>query len=241
MYLLKRKRERVTEGVKLYGSILHCSCIVATDIGKKIFLLLDKRFPKTHKFYKIFNRNNVKVSYSLLPNISSIIKSHNKKVLSNNKSKSSKSSWNCRDKSSCPLNCNCSQQNVVYCGKVILRNQYTNKNHPHYIGLTECSFKDRLYKHKNSFKYENKRNATELPNFIWDQKSKNMDVSLVWSILDKAKPYSPGSRNCMLSLTEKYHILFLELNLLNKRNELVSKCIHEHKYYLSNYKSVPPE
>ena len=56
------------------------SCSIATDIGKKFFLLLGKHFPKRHKFYKFFSRNNVKVSYSSMPNISSIIKSHNKKV-----------------------------------------------------------------------------------------------------------------------------------------------------------------
>ena len=89
-----------------------------------------------------------------MPNISSIIKSHNKKTLSNDESKLSKSSCNCRDKSSCPLNGNCFQQNVVYCIKVIRMNQFTNKNHPHYIGLTESFFKDRLYKDKNLFKYE---------------------------------------------------------------------------------------
>ena len=112
-------------------------CSVATDIGKKFFLLLDNYFPKTHIFYKIFNRNNVKVSYSLMPDISSIIKSHNKKVFSNDESKSSKSSCNCRDRISCPLNGNCLQQNVIYCSTVIPRNHYNNKNHPHYIGLTE--------------------------------------------------------------------------------------------------------
>ena len=94
----------------------------------------------------------------------------------------------------------------------------------------------RLYKHKNSFKHEKKSKCKELPNFIWDQNSKNIDISLEWSILDKAKPYLPGSRNCMLCLTTKYHILFSGLTL----NELVSKCRHENKYYLSNYKSAPP-
>ena len=137
----KRKSNR---GRKIIWSNPPYSCNVATDISKKFFLLLDKHFPKTHEFYKIFNRNNVKVSYSSMPKISSIIKSQNKKVLSNDESKSSKSSCNCRDKSSCPLNGNCLQQNVIYCSKVILRNKYTKKNHPHYIGLTESSFKDRL-------------------------------------------------------------------------------------------------
>ena len=88
----KRKSNR---GRKIIWFNPPYSCSVATDMGKKFFLLLDKHFPKTHKFYKIFNRNNVKVSYSSMPKISSIIKSHNKKVLSNDESKSSKSSCNC--------------------------------------------------------------------------------------------------------------------------------------------------
>ena len=36
-----------------------------------------------------------------------------------------------------------------------------------------------------------------------------------------------------------HYILFLRLNLLNKSNELVlSKCRHENKYYLRDYKSI---
>ena len=118
------------------------SCNVANNIDKKVFLLLDKHFPKAHKFYKIFNRNNVRVSYSSMADISSIIKSHNKKFLSNDKLKSSKYSCNFRDKSSCPLNGNCLQQNVIYYNKIIPRDEFTNKNHPHYIGLIEGSSKD---------------------------------------------------------------------------------------------------
>ena len=74
----------------------------------------------------------------------------------------------------------------------------------------------RPYKHNNSFKYKSKQNATELSNFIQDQKRKNSDVLLEWSMPDKAKPYSPGSRNHMLCLTEKYHVLVSRLNLLEK-------------------------
>ena len=40
---------------------------VSTNIGKKFFSLLGKHFPKTHQLHKLFNRNNVKVSYSSLP------------------------------------------------------------------------------------------------------------------------------------------------------------------------------
>ena len=109
------------------------------------------------------------------------------------------------------------------CYTVVKSSQETNiptKTIPITSDYQNSSFKDRLYKHKNSFKYENKRSTTGLFNLIWDQKSKNIDVSLEWSILDKAKPYSPDSRNCRLCLTEKYHILFSGLNLLSKLNEL---------------------
>ena len=88
---------------------------VATDIGKKILTAREKfwrKILKMHKSYKVFNQNNFKVSYSSMPNISSIIKSHNKKILSNDKSKSSKSSYDCKDKSSCPINGNSLEQNV---------------------------------------------------------------------------------------------------------------------------------
>ena len=71
-------------------------------------------------------------------------------------------------------------------------NPYIKQNHPHYIGLTERTFKDRLYKHNNSFKYKSKRNSTELSNFIWGKKKEKINVDLD---LDKAKPYSPASKN----------------------------------------------
>ena len=40
-----------------------------------------------------------------------------------------------------------------------------------------------------------KRNSTELSNFIWGKKKEKINVDLDWSILDKAKPYSPASKN----------------------------------------------
>ena len=56
-------------------------CNVTTNIGRRFLLLLDKHFPKAHKLSKVFDRNNVKVSYSTMPNFASIINAHNKKIL----------------------------------------------------------------------------------------------------------------------------------------------------------------
>ena len=111
-----------------------------------------------------------------------------------------------------------------------------------YIGLTENSIKDRIYKHRNSFKYESKANSTELSKYIWDLKKKGInDPSTHWSIIDHARPYVNGSKRCHLCLTEKFHIITSPLKLLNKRSELVSKCRHENKFYLVNYKAIPPD
>ena len=54
---------------------------VRTNITKLFHCLIDKHFPKSHKLHKIFNRNNLKVSYSCIMNMANIIKSHNQKVL----------------------------------------------------------------------------------------------------------------------------------------------------------------
>ena len=52
-----------------------------TSIGKIFLRLLDKHFPKHHKYYKLFNRNNVKISYSCMQNMASVIQNHNTNLL----------------------------------------------------------------------------------------------------------------------------------------------------------------
>ena len=100
------------------------------------------------------------------------------------------------------------------------------QNHPHYFRLQNIHLKI---------------DSTDRPsNFIWDKKKEKINVDLDWSILDKAKPYCPASKKCMLCLTEKYPIIFSTKNLLNKRNELVTKRRHEKKFYLANCKDIPP-
>ena len=74
-------------------------------------------------------------------------------------------------------------------------NVRTGDDESNYIGVTENSFKDRLYKHRNSFKYENKINSTELSKHIWDLKKKGITNPVIkWSIIDYAKPYVNGSK-----------------------------------------------
>ena len=53
---------------------------VATNVGNYFLNLIKKHFPKNHKLSKIFNKNTLKLSYSCMPNIKSVINAHNRKV-----------------------------------------------------------------------------------------------------------------------------------------------------------------
>ena len=120
---------------------------VSTNIGKKILQSIGKHFPKMHQLHKLFNRNNVKVSYSSLPNFKCVINRHNKNILNEQEKPPPR---NCRDKTSCPLKGSCQHKNLIYSCKVSTPD--LKQSHPHYIGLTEHTFNNRLYKHNNSFK-----------------------------------------------------------------------------------------
>ena len=163
-------------------------------------VMLVPSFPKTHKIRKIFNRNNVEVSYSCLPNASSIIKPHNEVTLSC-KNHPSEPKCNCRKKDTCPLNGNCLAKHVVYSCNV---KTSESEDGLYYIGLTENSFKERWYQHNNTFKNQQKANSTELSKHIWSLKENNTTPTLSWEIIDRARPYRNGSKTCSLCLIYIY-------------------------------------
>ena len=51
-----------------------------TNQGKIFLSLIGQHFPSHHKLHKLFDQNNVKISYSCLPNTKSIIHAHNRKI-----------------------------------------------------------------------------------------------------------------------------------------------------------------
>ena len=54
---------------------------VKTNIGRIFLRLIDRHFPRHHKYGKLFNRNNIKISYSCMPNMASVIRNHNTRLL----------------------------------------------------------------------------------------------------------------------------------------------------------------
>ena len=205
---------------------------VSTNIGKEFFKLLDVHFPKQHPFHRLFNDNTVKLSYSCMPNMDSIVKTHNTKILKKKDEADAKEekACNCRDKASCPLGNDCLKTNVVYKATVQHENKISN-----YIGMTENSFKTRYTQHKSSLKHSKNRTQTELSSLLWSLKNSSTPYTLAWHIIDQAQPYQPGKRSCNLCLAEKFHILTGE-HLINKKTELLNKCPHRRKFLTCNMK-----
>ena len=185
-----------------------------TNIGKTFLKLIDKHFTKYNRFHKLFNRNNVKVSYSCLRNFANIIKQHNNRIMFEEKTQD-QPKCNCRQKDACPLEGNGLDKELIYQCNL---KEINTSGGVYYNSLTENVFKDRFYKHGNSFKYESKANSTELSKHFWEMKRKGIEKPIMhWSVIDHAKPYKNGSNRSNLCLTEKCHILISPANLINKK------------------------
>ena len=189
--------------------------------------LVQRHFPPHHQYRSLFNKNNVKVSYSCVENMGNVIQSHNGKILNQQKPKEEKS-CNCRVKSSCPLDGSCRKACIVY--KATVTSGTSTK---FYYGASEGDFKQRYYNHTKSFLHTEYRTETELSEHIWNLKNQNKQFKIAWSIAATSSPYRAGTRRCDLCLTEKLIIAKADHeSLLNSRAELVSKCRHSKKFSL---------
>ena len=171
-----------------------------------------------------------------------IINKHNKKVITK-KENNTANECNCRDKDKCKLNGKCMTTNTIYKGVV----STTLNSNKEYIGITEGPWKYRHSVHKTSFKYKDYKARTTLTDYIWKIKENHAEMPIIkWSIIKTAPAYNNISKRCLLCLQEKLCIIEHEdqNNLLNKRSELVNKCLHTNKFLLKNYgKSglMPPD
>ena len=240
---------------------------VSTNLGQRFFRLINKHFPNGSCLHKIFNQNTIKLSYSCMPNMSSIIKRHNNEILkpTTMDTTTRQDNCNCRDKGACPLEKNCLIKSVVYkatvatangekeytgltCStptqgnpldrprplgnpKILIKNKNKNKK------ITENTFKQRYGSHKSSFNNRKLQTSTELSKYIWTfLKDSNTPFVIKWRVHRRAAAYSNKSKRCNLCLAEKLAIAECDKHgSLNKRSELVSKCRHENKFYLSNF------
>ena len=165
-----------------------------------------------------------------MPNVASKISTHNINLLNKHKCVNDQPApkCNCNDKNDCPLNGECLTKAIIYQADVITRNSSSAK----YRGLCETTFKERFADHKCSFAHKRYSNKTELSNQIWKLKDEGETYSVKFSILLKSCPYRAGSKYCNLCLGEKCAIMKGGDSLLNKKDELISKCRHVKNFFL---------
>ena len=215
---------------------------VKTNIGKIFIGLVKKHFPRHHRYYKIFNPSTLKLSYSCMPNIGSIINQHNTEILYPRET-GVLSPCDCNDPSACPLDGQCNSVDSVYKATVTSNSTGSHEN-PEisttprdnvYHGIAAGLFKPRYRNHLKAFNNRIYEHDTKLSEYIWKLKDKNIDYTVKWEIVSHAAPYKAGSNRCNLCVSEKVVIARCnDKGLLNKRTELLNKCRHKNKFMLSS-------
>ena len=175
---------------------------VTTNVGKEFLALVDKCFPPGNPLRKIFNRNNVKVSYSTTPNMAQIISGVNGKLLAPREENEKTCSCPKNKKIDCPLDQKCLSRNIVYQATVSV----PNKEPSTYIGQTSVTFKARLAVHKQTFKDQN-TSQTALSKHIHELKSKGIDPTIKWKVTgERATPLLLECVGCVLRKPSTFYL-----------------------------------
>ena len=220
----KRKRNRNI----LYFHPPFCRS-VKTKIGRIFRDLVSKHFTPDHALYKIFNKNTLKISYSCMPNMKSILNAHNRKLVDTTQPAVG-AACNCRKNSICPLDGNCLIKNVIYKATV---STATEKSDKVYIGSTRRSFKARYNEHKASFNSASNEPSSKLSSHIRQLKKNKQDFEVKWQIVKKSRQSIQNINFCLLCNLERREIAEAKrANLLNSRNELITKCAHNRNLFL---------
>ena len=232
----KRKRKNRSRNITWFNPPY--SQNVSTNIGWRFRTLISKHFPRNSKLSKIFNINTLKLSYSCMPNMAAVISQHNSSILRGGKTNGENCTGgrpcNCRVKEDCPLNGTCQARSVVYKATIT-----TTSEERDYTGLTAQTFKQRYNAHQHSMRDNSYRHSTSLSKHVWALKDEQIGYNIQWSVLRKAKEYQNTTKRCNLCLAEKLEIIMAKKeHSLNRRSELISKCRHENKFYLSSFQ--PP-
>ena len=81
---------------------------------------IDTPFTADNPLRKLFNRNTVKISYKCMPNMASLVSSHNTRMLQKDPQQQEPQGCNCRGgPANCPLTpAECQKNNVIYVASV---------------------------------------------------------------------------------------------------------------------------
>ena len=189
------------------------SANLKTNVGKVFMRIGDEYFLHLHKYYKLFNRNNIKLSYSCMPGMNNVIQKHNSKIM-NNVAPCTIKTRNFRRETGSHMNGNCLSDCLIQKHLLIQL----------LINITMVLLKILL------------KNLTITINFL-------LEINLVKRTLNCFSMYGNWKRKLLIVLSifillwnQRYMFedLIVDLNVLpNKRDELVSKCRHGNKFTLN--------
>ena len=135
----------------------------------------------------------------------------------------------------CAVQGHCLTSGVVYEARV---KELPSGKTETYTGVTERSFKDRLYEHRTNANSEKGRTKTALSSHIWALKDRNVNYELTWKLKCRGPEYNPLTKKCRICLKEKYFIMHRrDGSTLNKRSEVYNTCRHRRGKLLVNVKT----
>ena len=145
---------------------------VKSNIGAQFLRIISECFSRGHILHKVFNRNNVKVSYRTMDNVRKIVSRHSNKIMNNQNPPQPPPPCRCRVLSPlCPNQCK--NKDVIYMCRVAPPN---NQDVETYTGLTSQTFKKRWDQHMSDCR---KGEGTTLASHIGELKAKGIDVDLL--------------------------------------------------------------
>ena len=154
------------------------SMSVQTNLTKMFYSIIVRAIPKNlESLPRLFNRNNLKISYSCTRNMGTIIASHNSRIQHQNSQEDDNNRLcNCRVRANCPLNGHCLTKSVVYRGDISTNDPVETR---FYIGSCSSTYKDRYANHLKSFRHERYSKETTLSTYFWKLKASGKDLSLI--------------------------------------------------------------
>ena len=90
---------------------------------------------------------------------------------------------------------------------------------------------------QKNFNHEKYATNTELSKLIWELKDSREEYNISWEIAASASALRSGKGRCDLCCTEKLLIIMAAPgSIINKRDEMVSKCRHRNKFTLKGFR-----
>ena len=132
---------------------------------------------------KFFDRTNLKIRYSCMPNMNS----YTYIQICN---------CNCHNKNTCTLPNSYKTKSIIYQAKIDCTIAgYKGKC---YLGSCETKFEDCFGNHKNSFNYIKHENDMKLSKQYLGIKKHNREPKITWKTIKTCRSYNPDSKRCFL-------------------------------------------